>query len=140
MGLQMQSQTFSKQKVTSSISSNGDTIISMRLDYAKILLNEVLDKQIVDSLLLIYKQKDSLNNDVISIQKNTIQLLQTQGNNKDFQIKNFNLLIANKDVEITEQKAIIKKQKKEIRKQKILKLIGFTGAIVFPVLVLFNIN
>lgn len=136
----MQSQTLSRAKVTSSISPSGDTIISMRLDYAKILLNEVLDKQIADSLLVIYKQKDSLNNDVISIQKNTIQLLQTQGNNKDLQIKNFNLLIDNKDVEITEQKAIIKKQKKEIRKQKILKLIGFTGSIVLPILVLFNTN
>ena len=60
----MQSQTLSRAKVTSSISPSGDTIISMRLDYAKILLNEVLDKQIADSLLVIYKQKDSLNNEL----------------------------------------------------------------------------
>ena len=38
-----------------------------------------------------------------------------------------------KDKEITDLNDTIKKQKKEILKQKILKLIGFTAAVVLPI-------
>jgi len=129
----MHSQTISRAKITSSINSNGDTIINMPLAYAKSILNDVLDKKIVDSLLIEFKKKDSLNLGVISIQKNTIELLQTQGNNKDIQLKNFEKLLANKEVEITALK-------KQILKQKLLKVIGFTGSVVLPILILFIVK
>jgi len=46
------------------------------------------------------------------------------------------VVISNKDREIVLKDNIIKQQKKEIRKQKVLKIIGFSGAIILPIITL----
>jgi hypothetical protein len=43
-------------------------------------------------------------------------------------------VIENKDKEITLLNDVVKQQKKEIIKQKLLKLGGFSGAIILPVI------
>ena len=45
-------------------------------------------------------------------------------------------IIANKDSEISLLNNTIKKQSKEIKKQKFLKIIGFTAAVVLPIVIL----
>ena len=48
-------------------------------------------------------------------------------------IANLEEIIKNKDTEISYKDMIIKQQKKEIRKQKVLKIVGFSSAIILPV-------
>ena len=49
-------------------------------------------------------------------------------------VDNFEDIVANKETENELLQDTIKQQKKEIRKQKALKLLGFAGSIILPVL------
>lgn len=109
----------------------------MALSDAKVVLAAVLDKQIADSLLIVYKDRDSLQTNIINLQVSEIRLLQLKSKNQDLLISNLNTIITNKDTEISLLNEIIKKQKKEIRKQKILKVLGYTGSVVLPIVTLF---
>jgi len=108
----------------------------MNLEDARIILSDLMEYEIVDSLLLVYKQKDSLNTTTITLQKDVIVKLSKKSNNQQTQIDNFQTILDNKNAEITLKDDTIKQQKKEIRKQKFLKILGFTGSIVLPILTL----
>ena len=49
-------------QVKSFVNENGDTLIAMRLDDAKVILADVLNYQIADSLVNLYELKDKENN------------------------------------------------------------------------------
>jgi hypothetical protein len=135
MGLQASSQTTSTEsRVVTYIDEKGDTMVSMHYEDARILLNDVLGCEYTDSLLTVYKERDSLNTQTITLQKEVLMKMGQEKMNLQQMIDNFEDIVANKDAENELLKDTIKQQKKEIRKQKALKLMGFAGSIILPVL------
>ena len=108
----------------------------MHLEDARIILNDLLEYEVTDSLLTAYKEKDSLNINTISLQKDVIFKLVEKSENQQTQIDNFQSILNHKNEEIALKEDTIKQQKKEIRKQKFFKLVGFTGSIILPILTL----
>tara|TARA_R110000751_G_scaffold218193_1_gene321110 strand:- start:1182 stop:1520 length:339 start_codon:yes stop_codon:yes gene_type:complete len=108
----------------------------MNLEDAKIVLSDLLEYEIVDSLLTVYKEKDTLNTNTIVLQKDVIIKLTQKSENQQSLIDNFEQILSNKDIELDVKTQIIKHQKKEIRKQKTLKIVGFIGSILLPILTL----
>jgi hypothetical protein len=119
---------------------NGDTVITMPLSDAKVVLKGILDAEIADSLLRVYVTRDKINNDIIQLQVKEIKALQEKTKNEAELSNNLQSIIQNKDTEIADLNAIIKKQKKEIRKQKFIKTIALIGDVALPVLVLLAIT
>jgi hypothetical protein len=136
MILPITSQTISRGEVKEIINNNGDTLILMNLEDAKIILSDLLEYEIVDSLLTVYKEKDTLNINTISLQKDVIFKLVEKSDNQQIQIDNFQTILDNKNTEIQYKNDTIEQQKKEIKKQKRLKVIGFMGSIILPILTL----
>ena len=136
MILPIHSQTISRGEIKETVNSNGDTLVIMHLEDARVILNDLLEYEIVDSLLTTYKEKDSLNSNKIEIQKDIIFKLVEKNDNQQTQIDNFQQILDNLKSEIVLKEDTIKQQKKEIRKQKLLKLTGFTSSIILPILTL----
>jgi len=108
----------------------------MNLEDARIILSDLMEYEIVDSLLQVYKEQDSLNTTTITLQKDIIVKLTKKSNNQQVQIDNFQTILDNKNEEILLKDDTIKQQKKEIRKQKFLKILGFAGSVILPILTL----
>ena len=136
MILPIHSQTISRGEIKEIINSNGDTLVIMHLEDARIILNDLLEYEIADSLLAVYKEQDSLNKETITLQKDIIFKLVEKSENQQYQIENFKEVLDNKNAELNMREDTIKQQKKEIRKQKLLKLAGFTTSIILPILTL----
>ncbi len=136
MILPIHSQTISRGEIKETVNSNGDTLVIMHLEDARVILNDLLEYEIVDSLLTVYREKDSLNTNAISLQKDVIFKLMEKSDNQQNQIDNFQSILDHKNEEIALKEDTIKQQKKEIRKQKFFKLVGFTGSIILPILTL----
>jgi len=135
MNLQGHSQNFSIEKNNVQIYiDKGDTLVFMRYESAKILLKEVLKCEYTDSLLHTYEQRDSINNNIIMFQKETIVKLSKKGENYEEIIANLNSVSTNKDQEISLKDKTIKKQIRKIKRQKTLTTVGFTLAGVVTVL------
>tara|TARA_Y100000389_G_scaffold24964_2_gene21683 strand:+ start:1370 stop:1708 length:339 start_codon:yes stop_codon:yes gene_type:complete len=111
----------------------------MNLEDARIVLSDLLEYEIVDSLLTVYKEKDTLNTNTISLQKDIIVKLTQKTNNLQSIVSNFEQILSNKDTEIELKSKTIKAQEKEIKKQKRLKIVGFISSIVLPVLTLLTL-
>ena len=127
------SQTISKGEVRT-IVDNGDTLVIMNLEDAKVILNDLLEYEIADSLLTVYKEKDSLNTNTITLQKEVIFKLVEKSDNQQSQIDNFQQILDNKNSELGMKEDTIKRQKKELRKQKFLKFLGFGGSVILPII------
>lgn len=108
----------------------------MSLSDARLVLGDLIEKQVADSMLSLYEFRDSISQNTIQIQLKQINLLKEKVVNCETIVANLNEMLANKDKEILLLNETIKKQKREIRKQKILKIIGFTSAVVLPVITL----
>ena len=135
MALPLNSQiTLKKGEVKTFVNERGDTLIAMRIDDAKTILTDVLNYQIADSIIREYEIKDAETSKVILLQKEAISKLTEKSKNQDEQIALLNKIIGNKDSEVTLLNNIISDQTREIRKQKTLKIIGFSGAIILPIL------
>lgn len=132
----LHSQTISKGEIKEIVNSNGDTLVIMRLEDAKEILSDLLDYEIADSLLLAYKENSFLQDSIITMQKVTIYKLQEKNYNQHLIITNLDSLVRNKDREIKIQTEIIEVKKKEIKKQKFLKVVGFIGSILLPIITL----
>ena len=130
------SQTTSNGTIESVVNKDGDTLVIMSLSDAKLILSDLLEYEITDSLLNVYVERDSLNTEKIILKDNIIEKLELQNKNKDEIIKNLNTIISNKIKEIEYKDLTIEEQKKEIKKQKNLKRVGFIGAVVLPILTL----
>ena len=126
--------TLKKGEVKTFVNERGDTLIAMRIDDAKLILTDVLNYQIADSIIKQYEFKDIENNKVILLQKEAIVKLTEKSENQSKQIELLNQIIGNKDTEVTLLNNIITDQKREIRKQKTLKIIGFSGSVILPIL------
>jgi hypothetical protein len=135
MVLPSHSQIISTQRVKL-ITIKGDTLIQMSLADSKIILADVLDKKITDSLLIEYGKRDKYKSDIIDIQKFKINFLNDKVDNLNIMTNNYKTMIDDKDREVELLNWVIKKQEKEITKQKILKILGFSGAIILPITVL----
>ncbi len=136
MALQSHSQTTStEERVTSFINEQGDTMVVMAYEDAKLLLRDVLYYEYVDSLYHEYKERDSLNTNTIAMQKNILDAYAQKITNIEEINENIKTVIANKDGELLLKDDIIKQQKKEIRKQKRLKILGYIGSVVLPIVV-----
>lgn len=127
------SQTISKGEVRT-IVENGDTLVIMNLEDAKVILNDLLEYEIADSLLTVYKEKDSLNTNTITLQKEVIFKLMEKSDNQQSQIDNFQQILDNKNAELGMKEDTIKQQKKELRKQKFLKFLGLGGSVILPII------
>ena len=136
MILPIHSQVISRGEVKETINSNGDTLVIMHLEDARIILNDLLEYEIADSLLTVYKEKDSLNTNTISLQKDIITKLTQKSQNQELQLENFQTLLDNSNKVIAYKNDTIDQQKKEIRKQKFQKILGFSGSILLPILTL----
>lgn len=135
MALQSHSQTTStKNRVTVIVTEQGDTLVQMGYEDARVLLRDVLYYEYVDSLLTVYKERDSLNTQTITLQKEVLMKMGQEKQNLQQMIDNFETIVANKDSELLLKDDIIKQQKKEIRKQKVLKIVGFAGTIILPII------
>jgi DNA segregation ATPase FtsK/SpoIIIE-like protein len=108
----------------------------MKLDDAKFVLAELLDKEIVDSLVNVYMIRDAVNKSTIELQVKEIRILQQKSVNYEQQIVNLEKIITNKDTELTKVNQQLEDQKKETKKQKALKKLGFIGTVVLPIIVL----
>ena len=130
------SQTTSNGTIESVVNKDGDTLVIMSLSDAKLILSDLLEYEITDSLLNVYVERDSLNSEKIILKDSIIEKLNLQNKNKDEIIKNLNTIVSNKIKEIEYKDLIVEDQKKEIKKQKNLKRVGFIGAVVLPILTL----
>ena len=129
-------QTTLNGNIESLVNDKGDTLIVMYLDDAKMLLTDLLECEVTDSLLNIYIERDSLNKEKIILKDNIIQKLKLQNQNSENIIKNIEEIVGNKDEEISLKDKTIKEQKKEIKKQRNLKRLGFIGSILLPIVTL----
>jgi hypothetical protein len=130
------SQTISEGKIESVVNENGDTLIVMSLSDAKLILTDLLEYEITDSLLNVYIERDSLNQNKIFIKDELIKKLELQNGNKDKIIENLEVIVENSKEIISLKDKTIEEQKKEIRKQKNLKRLGFVGSVVLPIVTL----
>ena len=137
MGLQSNCQTTSfEERVKVTINQKGDTLVEMHYNDAKVLLEDVLHYEYADSLLTKFKKRDSLNTEKITLQKTQLDNLTQQNTNLQQMLENFDSVIANNESEKALLEDTIKQQKKEIRKQKFLKVVGFSAAVILPILTL----
>lgn len=129
-------QTTLNGNIESLVNDKGDTLIVMPLEEAKMLLIDLLECEVTDSLLNIYVERDSLNKEKIILKDNIIQKLKIQNQNSENIIKNIEEIVGNKDEEISLKDKTIKEQKKEIKKQRNLKRLGIIGSILLPIVIL----
>ena len=130
------SQTTLNGNIESLVNDKGDTLIVMHLDDAKMLLTDLLECEVTDSLLNVYVERDSLNKEKIILKDGIIDKLKLQNQNSETIIKNLEELLNNKEEEISLKDDIKETQKKEIKKQRNLKRVGFISAVVLPILTL----
>ena len=123
-------------RVQAFVNQQGDTIIQMKLDDAKIILADVLDREVADSLVNVYKTRDSINKNTIELQVKEIRALQQKGFNYEQQVANLDKISKNKDTEIEKLNKSLEDEKKATKKQRRLKNLGFVGCVVIPIIVL----
>lgn len=112
----------------------------MSLADAKILLNDVLDKQVGDSLINVYIAREKINSSTISLQKTEMLKLLSKNINLSMIMVDNNTIIIDKDKEIADLNNTIKEQKKVILKERVLKTIGFAAAIIGPILIIISMH
>jgi hypothetical protein len=115
------------------VNTKGDTLLLMKYEDGRILLEDLLNCQITDTILQEYKEMDKLTTKKITLLNTKIEKQDTIISNKDIIIKNLNTVIDNKD-------KIITLKDDEIRHQKKLKKIGFIGCIVLPIITIILMN
>jgi hypothetical protein len=106
----------------------------MGINDGKSILSDVLRCEILDSMVTEYENKDKANTTIIT----TLKEIETkQGQQIEIlekQVLNCEKIVSNKDEEISLRNQIINEQRKEIRKQRLLKIAGFSGSIILPVI------
>lgn len=97
---------------------------------------DVLEREMLDSLVSAYQVSDSLKDAAIELHNKKFKASEIKCNNQVKIIDNLNTIISNNGEEIKILNDTIEKQKKEIKRQKFLKIIGFASAIVIPITML----
>ena len=96
----------------------------------------MLDREVADSLVNVYKTRDSINKNTIELQVKEIRALQQKGFNYEQQVANLDKISKNKDTEIEKLNKSLEDEKKATKKQRRLKNLGFVGCVVLPIIVL----
>lgn len=123
------SQTISKQdRIKIHIDIKGDTITTMSYADSKLLLEDVLKYRYTDSLLGVYKEREITYNNLITSQKNKINLLVNKNLNLHNTNVNLESMMTNRNRELEIVHEVIEKQEREIKRQKTKKVLGFIGA------------
>ena len=134
--MRSQSTLTKEPRVQTVINQKGDTLIQFNIKDAKIILADVLDKEILDSIVFVYKERDSISERQIQLYVKEIRIMQEKSVNKETENANLNKIIEFRNTEISELNKMIKQDKKEIRKQKFYKVLAMISAIALPILVL----
>lgn len=137
MALQGNSQnTFEKDVKV--LTENNDSLIQIYLNDARdIILRDLKDYKILDSL---YKKSLIQNKVYLKVLRDQMKVtddLKTKNFNNETKIHNLELVIEGDSIMNSNNQETIKKQGREIRKQKFLKVVGFVAAVALPVAVLF---
>jgi myosin heavy subunit len=141
MALPLNSQiTLKKGEIKAYLNQDGDTILVMNIDDAKLILTDILNYKIADSIINVYSLKSDEQSKVIELQKQVISKLIEKSENKDEQLRLLESIIKNKDVEIGLLNDVIKQQKSEIRRQKFMKFAGISAAVILPIIILLIAN
>ena len=126
--------TLKEGEVKTILSDKGDTLIVMGINDGKSILSDVLRCEILDSMVTEYENKDKANTTIIT----TLKEIETKRGQQieilEKQVLNCEKIVSNKDEEISLRNQIINEQRKEIRKQRLLKIAGFSGSIILPVI------
>lgn len=131
--MQSQNTLTIEPRVKPVVNTKGDTLIQLKLSDAKILLKDVLEKQICDSTVAELTELDALRGVTIGLQQDKITTLETKFGNCNTMVGNLETVVKNKDTEIGLLNDIIKKQGRAILKQKMFKFMGFGAAILIPI-------
>lgn len=131
----MHSQNILKQepRVTTTINSKGDTLIQFKLSDARLVLNDLLEKRISDSLVFHYEKLDKSRIFSYKLMESKLMVTESKLNNTELMVTNMEKVVVNKDNEINLLNSTIKQQTKEIFKQKTLKIFGFSAAVILPI-------
>jgi hypothetical protein len=128
------------KRVSTFVTEKGDTLVIMNHKDAKVLLEDVLHYEYSDSLLAVYKDRDSLNTNIITFQKEAIVKLAIKETNFETIIANLNKVITNKKTEVALKDETIEAQEKEIKKQKRQKVLAIIGGIALTILTFLATN
>lgn len=141
INLSMVSQTTSEDV---KIEIKEDTVLlKLHVDEARLILGDLLDFEHVDSLLAVYKIKDSVNLEIIN-KKDIIIINQKEKiENYTIEIENSKQIIKNKDAELGILLNRIKDLEKDInklrRQKKFLSILSISGPILVLILIS-NVN
>jgi len=111
----------------------------MSKEDARTLLSRALHSDYADSMLVVYSERDSLNRETITFQKEALLKLTKENENIQKIVDNLNQLIINKNTESTLKDVTINEQKSEIKKQKTFKNIGFTTSVILSISILITL-
>jgi hypothetical protein len=120
-------------RVTTIINSKGDSLIQFKLSDARLVLNDLLEKRISDSLIFHYEKLDKSRIFSYKLLESKLIVTESKLNNSDLMVTKLEKVVVNKDTEINSLNSTIKQQTKEIFKQKTLKIFGFSAAIILPI-------
>ena len=126
-------QIIEKGETKTAVNAQGDTLLVMNLSDARTILADLLDKQIVDSVLTEYEKRDSVKDEIIAVYKTQVEQLQNKIKIQELQIQTLTTLNHNKNTEITMLDRTIIEQKKEIKRQKRFKVVAIMTAIATPI-------
>lgn len=119
------------------INEKGDTLIQFNnLSDAKLVLGDLLDKEVMEKLLNKYENKDQIKTAIIILQTKEIRNLQKENENNKLILTNYKLIELNNGKEIEQLKKDIKDKDKKIRNLKIFNRIGYSLAIALPIITL----
>lgn len=126
-----------KKPVSVFVNERGDTLIQFNnLSDAKLILGDLLDKEVMDRLLNKYENKDQIKTAIIILQTKEIRNLQKENENNKLILTNYKLIELNNGKEIEQLKKDIKDKDKKIRNLKIFNRIGYSLAIALPIITL----
>jgi len=125
-----------KPRVETLINSNKDTVIQFKINDARVILRDLLDKKYTDSLLVIDEDLNNVNENIIKLDGEHIKLLEEENKNNAVVINNLNENIKIKDDSIKIKDNSIKTLKNEVTKQKFLKYLACIGTIALGILLI----
>jgi parvulin-like peptidyl-prolyl isomerase len=125
-----------KPRVETLINSDKDTVIQFKINDARVILRDILDKKYVDSLLAVHENLNTINEQIIRLDGDHIKLLEDESKNKSFMITDLTEVTKNKDKSIAILNNAVVQQKKEIRKQKFIKYLAVISTITLGILLI----
>lgn len=132
MALPALSQTTSKG-LRAEIRSKDTVALIMHIEDARLMLADLLDYEIVDSLLTVYQEKDSINMLIINEKDVIIEAQSAQIDNYKLKSDNYEQIIRNKNTELGIMLAEIEELKKEVKKERNKKRFAIICAVAGPI-------